>query len=237
MYVFSFALLLVLSCSCLASDPQPRWGDWSVDALNNGCNLKRSYYIPFPSDSKKRGFLADSSFTSAAVQFVVLTRTHGDIITNEQLDKLRFDFYVLPDGYPDIPAERRIRSANIGGFEALAVPHPHSHAHSLNEDDSSLLLQKFMQNEIIPFELRFANGTKVKFDMYPSPNRNLQVLVAMFRTCVRDNRECSRRMPATFELVSDVKERLQASNKPMNRPACFETPLATAKSAPKRRGR
>jgi hypothetical protein len=105
------------------------------------------------------------------------------------LDVLRFDLYVYPETQP-VPEAEKILSANLGGFEAEAsiVSMAEVHIFSLGEDEANLLLQRFMDNEVVDFELRFANGNEAKFQICPSGDRNFHVWEAMFRTCVRANR-------------------------------------------------
>ena len=187
---FSLILALFLSDSVVASDPEPSWGaGWSANVWNTYCELKRNYTIPFPADPERRGFLSGSMFNSAFVRFTTTTQTHGNVITEDQLDILRFDLYVYPEKEP-VPGDHRILSANIGGFESEAriVSRAEIHVFSLEENESFLLLQRFRNNEVVDFQLRFADGHESEFKIYPSGDRNFHVLEGMFHTCVRLNR-------------------------------------------------
>jgi hypothetical protein len=190
MRTLALAIAFFLSTSSLASDPEPSWAaNWSANVWNTYCEIKRTYQIPFSQDPSRRGFLSKSMFNGAFVRFETTTQTHGNVITEDQLDIFRFDLYVYPDSHP-VPKEQRILSASLGGFEASAriVSNAEIHIFSLNEDESYRLLQRFMANEVVPFELRFANGERTQFKIYPPGDRNFHVLEAMFRTCVRENR-------------------------------------------------
>lgn len=179
---------LLFSASCIASDPQPSWGSgWSANVWNSYCDLKRDYFIPYPSDPERRGFLSGSSFNGAFVRFATTTKTHADIITEEQLDVLRFELYVHPETGLLLP-NQRIRSANLGGFESKPRGGRGIHIFSLDEDQSYVLLERFLRHEVVKFELRFADGTIAAFEIHPSGDRNFGVWEAMFQTCIRHNR-------------------------------------------------
>lgn len=183
-------LALLLSTSSLASDPQPSWGaGWSANVWNTYCELQRRYFIPVPADSTRRGFLSGTAFNGAFVRFATTTRTHGNIITADQLDILQFALYVYPER-PPVRDDQRITSAVLGGFAADAriVPNADIHMFTLDEAESQQLLQRFMNNETVDFELRFANGNAAQFQIHDSGDRNFHVWEAMFRTCVRANR-------------------------------------------------
>jgi hypothetical protein len=190
MRVLILILTFVLSSPVLASDPAPSWGaGWSVNVENTYCEIVRRYSIPFVSDVTRRGFLSGTMFNAAFVRFTTTTKTHGNVITPDQLDKLRFDLYVYPETQP-VPANSRIVSASLGGFESDAnvVSRAEIHIFSLDESESFLLLQRFMNFEVVDFELRFADGSTSEFQIYPSGNRDFNVLEGMFRECVRLNR-------------------------------------------------
>lgn len=190
MKTYSLLVALLLSASSLGSEPMPSWGaGWSANVWNTYCELRRTYHIPYPADSQRRGFLAGSMFNSAFVRFAKTTRTHGSVITKDELDKLQFSLYVYPEGH-SLPAEQKILSANLGGFEAEArvVSAADIHIFSLPEHESSRLLQRFLAHEVVEFVLRFANGKEATFAIHPSGDRNFRVWEAMFQTCVRENR-------------------------------------------------
>lgn len=190
MRVLVLALTFALSASVLASDLAPSWGaKWSVNVENTYCEIVRRYTIPSVSGSERRGFLSGTMFNGAFVRFTTTTKTHGDVITADQLDKLRFDLYVYPETQP-VPENERIVSASLGGFESVpnVVSRTEIYIFSLNEDESFLLLQRFLSYEAADFELRFADGRNAEFSIYPSGNRDFHVLEGMFQTCVRLNR-------------------------------------------------
>jgi hypothetical protein len=190
MKVLPLFLVLCLSASSLASDLEPGWGvGWSAGVWNTYCELQRRYVIPFPADSKRRGFLSETAFNAAFVRFATTTRTHGNLITPDQLDILQFSLYVYPEALP-VSDNQRILSANLGGFEVQAHSFPNTgiHIFSASEDESNVLLQRFVNNETVTFELRFADGKTAQFSIRDAGDRNFHVWEAMFQTCVRRNR-------------------------------------------------
>ena len=62
------------------------------------------------------------------------------------------------------------------------------HTFSLNEDESAQLFQRFIDNEIVEFELIFANDDMRQFKIYPSGNRTFYVWANMFQTCIETHK-------------------------------------------------
>jgi len=82
MRALAFVIAFFLATPSFASDPEPSWGaNWSANVWNTYCELMRTYRVPFPLDSKRRGFLSGSMFNGAFVRFATTTRTHGNVIT------------------------------------------------------------------------------------------------------------------------------------------------------------
>lgn len=189
MRTFVFLCALSVSGASLAADPQPSWGaGWSANVWNTYCELRRTYNIPSSSDPSQRGYLSGTAFRTAFVRFTTMTRTHGNLITEDQLDILEFALLVYPANHT-VPESARILSANLGGFEAEPDigPVEEIHTFSLDEQESFLLRQKFLNNEVVDFTLRFASGEERQFSIYPSGDRNFHVLEAMFQACIQNN--------------------------------------------------
>lgn len=183
-------LLLTWCASSIASGPGPGWGvGWQTHVWNTYCELRREYYIPFRSDPDRRGFLSGTAFDQAFVRFAANTQIYGDLIPPESLGVIQFHLYVYPEEFP-VPSSQRIVRANLGGHpsEANVVPNAEIHIFSLEADESAQLLQRFVNNEIVDFELTFANGDQRQFSIYPSGDRTFYVWAEMFRTCIRTHK-------------------------------------------------
>ena len=182
-----FALIWVATSS--ASDMSPNWGaQWQAHVTTTYCELRKEYRIPTPNDPASRGFLSETAFDRAFVRFTANTRLHGSVIPPESLGVIRFHLYVYPEDFP-IAASERISEASLGGIrsEAHVVSNAEIHIFSLNAEDTALLLQRFINNEVVDFNLTFANGDLRQFKIYPSGNRNFYVRAEMFNTCIREN--------------------------------------------------
>ena len=172
-----------------ASDPSPTWGFWQTHVWNTYCELKKEYYIPFRndasrSDPSRRGFLSGTAFDRAFVRFTANTQLHG----TEPLGTIRFSLDVYPDDCP-IANSERIIEASLGGYrtEANVVSNAEIHQFSLNAYEYVQLLQRFTDNEVVEFELKFANGDKRQFKIYPSGDRTFYVWADMFQSCSRSH--------------------------------------------------
>ena len=166
---------------------------WTAHVTSLRCELRREYYIPFRTDPDRRGFLSGTAFDRAFVRFAASTRLHGDLIAAESLGVIRFHLYVYPEDFP-IATSEMIVEASLGGFhsEANVVSNAEIHIFSLAEDESAQLLQRFIKNEVVDFELKFANGDERQFKIYPSGNRTFYVSTDMFQTCIRSHMEQQR---------------------------------------------
>ena len=172
-----------------ASDPVPMWGFWQAHVENTYCDLRREYYIPFRndpsrSDPSRRGFLSGTTFDRAFVRFVSEAETQQPA---ESLGVFRFHLYVYPEDLPKASSER-IVEASLGGFHSEAKVLSNIHTFSLNEDESAQLFQRFIDNEIVEFELIFANDDMRQFKIYPSGNRTFYVWANMFQTCIETHK-------------------------------------------------
>jgi len=181
-------IALVWVATSGASDPGPTWGFWQAHVYNTYCELSREYYIPFRndpsrSDPSRRGFLSGTTFDRAFVRFVANTQLHGD----DSLGVIRFHLYVYPEDLP-IASSERIVDASLGGFHSEAKVLSNIHTFSLNEDESAQLLQRFIDSEIVEFELKFATGDVKQFKIYPSGNRTFYVWADMFHTCIKSHK-------------------------------------------------
>ena len=185
--VLVFGLIWVIAAN--ASDPAPGWGaDWNAHVWNTYCELRREYYIPYPSDKERRGFLSGTAFDRAFVRFAANTRSHGDLIPKESLGVIRFHLYVYPDDFP-IAETERILEARLGGFhsEVDVISNAEIHVFSLEENESAILLQRFIDNDAVEFELNFATGDRREFKIYPTGDRTFFIWAEMFNTCIREN--------------------------------------------------
>ena len=171
-----------------ASDPGPTWGFWQAGVLNTYCELKKEYYIPFRndpsrSDPSRRGFLSGTAFDRAFMRFTANTQLHG----TEPLGTIRFSLYVYPEDPPRETSER-IKEASLGGYRSEVNVLSGIHTFSLNADESVQLLQRFINNERVDFELKFSNGDEKQFRIYPSGDRTFYVWAEMFQTCIRTHK-------------------------------------------------
>lgn len=173
-----------------ASDPAPTWGFWQAHVENSSCELRREYFIPFrndPSryDPSKKGFLTGTAFDRAFIRFKAYAQLRGD----DSLGAIRFHLYVYPEDMPNAPAtSERIIEASLGGFHGEGKVLSGIHTFSLNEDESAQLLQRFIDSEIVEFELTLANGDMRQFKIYPTGNRTFYVWANMFQTCIETHK-------------------------------------------------
>lgn len=173
-----------------ASDPGPTWGFWQARVYNTYCELGREYYIPFRndpsrSDPSRRGFLSGTAFDRAIVQFRANTQLNG-----ESLGVIRFSLVVYPEDMPTAPAtSERIIEASLGGYrsEAILLTTAEIQGFILSADESAQLLQRFTDNEVVEFELKFANGDVKQFKIYPSGG-TFYVWADMFHTCIKSRK-------------------------------------------------
>lgn len=156
---------------------------------NTYCELKREYFIPFRSYRDRRGFLSGTAFDKAFVHFAANIQLHGDLSPPESHGVIRFHLYVYPEEFPVASAERIVR-ASLGGYasEANVLSNAEIHVFSLEEDESVDLLQRFINSEIVDFELTLANGDQKQFSIYPSGDRTFHVWAEMFRACIRTHK-------------------------------------------------
>jgi len=179
-------LALIWVTTLGASDPGPAWGDWQAFVENTYCELRREFYVPFRNDPERndpnrRGFLSGTAFDRAFVRFTANTRFRG-----ESLGVIRFDMFV----YPEDPKETSegILEANLGGYRSEAKVLSGIHTFSLDEEESIQLLERFIDSQIVEFELKFASGDVKQFQIYPSGNRTFYVWANMFRTCIQTHK-------------------------------------------------
>ena len=114
------------------------------------------------------------------------TQLHG-----ESLGVIRFHLYIYPEDMPTAPAaSERIIEASLGGYrsEGNDVSIQKMHIFSLSADESAELLQRFTDNEVVEFELKFANGDVKQFKIYPSGDRTFYVWAEMFHTCIKSHK-------------------------------------------------
>lgn len=185
--VLLFALSWVAAAN--ASDPGPGWvAGWQAHVRNTYCELRREYHIPFRNDPERRGFLTGTVFDRAFVRFSANTRLHGSLIPSDGLGVIRFHLYIYPEDFPTVSSER-IVEATLGGFraEAQVVSNAEIHIFSLQSDESAQLLQRFINNETVDFDLKLASGEERQFKIYSSGDRTFYVWAAMFKTCIREN--------------------------------------------------
>ncbi len=179
--------ILIIPLS-LASDPYPAWDGWKIDAHSVGCDLYQNYWLPYKEKPVPQGFLSDTKFNRAHVHFIANTFSHGDIIKEEDLGKIRFLLQLEPVT-ASVDDDQKISIARIAGFETPASIYPTRDIHQfwLEGDNSMNLLKKIENDEVIDFSLFLESGKIVEFEIYPSGNRNGHVWVAMFNTCVREH--------------------------------------------------
>jgi len=168
-----------------ASDPLPTWGSWQAHVVNTYCELSMEYRIPFRNDPSRRGFLSGTTFDRAFVRFRASTQQPA-----ESLGVIRFHLSVYPEDPPTRTVER-IVDATLGGFRSEAIMFNYARTPQnflLGEDESAQLLQRFINNERVDFELKFANGDEKQSTFYPSGDRTFYVWAEMFQTCIRSHK-------------------------------------------------
>jgi hypothetical protein len=103
--------------------------------------------------------------------------------------KFASTLYLYPEHFP-LAANDRIFEATLNGFRSKAnvVSNAEIHIFSLSEVESAQLLQRFINNEIVDFGLKFANGDEKQFKIYPSGDRTFYVWADMFQTCIRSHK-------------------------------------------------
>ncbi len=185
-------LFTVVAFSSLAysSSPQPGWSHrWTANVWNTYCELKLDYNIPFRSDPDKRGIFAGRSIDRLFARFAASTRTHYGLIPEEKLFKIRFSLHFYGENGHDPAVDDLIASANIGGITMTPPEKVHAGilAFSLDEEDTSLLMQRFTDNERVEVLITFGDGKESRSTIYPSGDRDFHVWAAMFRTCIREN--------------------------------------------------
>ena len=182
-------LALILGNAATPSDPTPNWGPgWQAYVTNTYCELRREYYIPYKDDPDRRGFLSGTVFNKAFIRFVANTRLHGNLTPTDSLGVIYFHLYVYPENFLVAEIET-IHEATLGGFHSKAkvVSNAQIHTFTLKEEESARLLQRFVKNELVSFQLKLANGEERKFKIYPSGDRTFYVWAEMFNTCIREN--------------------------------------------------
>lgn len=185
------ATILAVALPTLASDPAPTWPNkWDANVWNSYCELRLEYYLPYPNDPQRKGFLANRSFDRLFAQFTSSTRTQFGLIPEEQLFKIRFGLLFYGEDGHDPEPEDRITAANIGNFK-MAPQEMQSVAgilaFTLDEEESLLLLEQFKQNKTIEVAVVFADGEERQSKIYPGGDKDFRVWAAMFRTCIREN--------------------------------------------------
>jgi len=104
---------------------------------------------------------------------------------------IRFSLTVYPEDMPTPPAApERIVEASLGGFpsEAILLTTAEIQVFLLSAGDSARLLQRFTDNEIVEFELKFKNRDVKKFKIYPTGYRTFYVWASMFQACIRSRK-------------------------------------------------
>jgi hypothetical protein len=184
------ATVVTFGPAVYASDPMPTWADkWSAHVWNTYCELQLYYMMPFSEDPERRGFLAGRSIDRLFASFVANTRTHYGLIPEEMLFKTRFKLlFYGADGHP-VPGEDQILSVKIDSLEMTSstVQEGWILVFSLDEKDTSSLLQRFSNNQIVEIVVQFADGEERRSKIYPSGDKDFHVWADMFRTCVREN--------------------------------------------------
>ncbi len=189
--VILFAAFLLLPTLSTASVPGPSWGaGWRADVYPLHCELIRHYRVPYPSERNRRGFLSGSGYHKAIIRFMANTRTHGDIITSDQIGVISFSLLVYPYRYP-VDENDKIVTAKIDKYVVppTVLDHSDIHMFTLSKEASLNLLQKFVDNEMVDFSLQLASGEGKPFKVYPSGNRTFNVLEKMFKTCINESVE------------------------------------------------
>lgn len=117
------------------------------------------------------------------MSFGVRTQLHGELIDSISLDVIRFHLYVYAEDFL-VPRHARITRASLGGYlrEPVVSPITETHVFSLDESESAELLERFTDNEVVDFELIFANGDVRTFRIYPSGDRTFYVWAEIFRS-------------------------------------------------------
>lgn len=184
-------IFLVVSVDAtFASNPAPSWGSgWNAAVTRLHCEINRNFSIPMREHTGK-GFLDGTPYRGAKIRFFSYTRTHGDIVRQEDLGVTRLQLLLHPMYSATDQADWILR-ASLGGFEAKPKSHNDNQRNSLwlPPDESSALFEKFMRSEVVQFSIKFRNGKETSFQIYPSGNRTFPVLAAMFETCIATNRD------------------------------------------------
>ncbi len=180
------ASLLLAHISADASDTPLEWSyGWDANVWNTYCELKLDY----KADSERQGFLANTGYKKAFVNFIALTDTHVNLYPESELSRIKFQFYIYSVSNKLPPPTGRVVSAKIGDFELQQPRDPRYGVYifRLDEEASSTLLSKFRANERVDVVVRLANGDERLSTIYPSGAQDFHIWEAMFHTCIDKN--------------------------------------------------
>lgn len=151
-------------------------------------NWRLDYTVPFRSDPERRGFLAGRAIDRLFARFIAGTRTHVGLIPEEELFKIRFELLFYGAGGQPVPEKDQIISVRIDEFDMeLLIDKNDWILTRLDEGDTSSLLERFRENQIVEVVVQFADGEERRSKIYPSGDGEFHVWEAMFRTCIREN--------------------------------------------------
>lgn len=185
--IFLIAICIFYSGAVLASGPFAHWGKWRIDVHDVGCDLISDYSTPGSPTNK--GILTGTPFNYASFRFVANTFVQGEIVTKEDLGRIKLLLQIGSNNPRDISGVL-ISEARIGGFDAFVDFHRPTSMHQFRLEGGKVnnILNRIIASESIPVELEFQNGSLKRFDIHPASRRKSRVWIIMYDACIRENR-------------------------------------------------
>jgi hypothetical protein len=192
-YLRNLAIILSLFCPVFAhaSDPGLTWGTaWTINVHEQYCSLTRSYRISVPSDPARRGFLSETIYNGASLQFSGNAEIISDDANADDLGGMQFYLTISAADWP-VETEKLIIAADIGGINVVPFVSPKTGEHSfvLDPDRALLVYRQFMDSDSVDFTLYFSNDETRQFSVRSRIKGRFKLWAAMFQTCIRENRD------------------------------------------------
>jgi hypothetical protein len=181
-------LFLAAAASARGGEQLAIWQPgWNVDLHRNWCGLNRYYLIPNDYDREK-GVLKGTAYSGMIMTFRVNTRSLGDAIPEDQLDRLQF-WLTLSIDSRDRSGDNEFIRVLFNGFEARRTETGPAHLFMFEEEDARAIFDQFKDEKRAAFTFHMANGETRESLLFPTPTGYFTVYAAMLQTCVNENRD------------------------------------------------